>query len=188
MSGAEARRINREMLKLEEDNAPRIGASLSQSKARKLSMVDLACPLHYDLQVEVFARVSCIDYWKLQFLNKRFSQLLKSGAIFRVRQERRLVKPYVVMVTSYDITRWIMHTMIVVGRELEGIVVWRYELEMNKWFKGPAMIAPRVMYGSASHGNDAFFAGGIKFDENGIPEVVSKAEKFSADTKTWTEL
>ncbi|VVB09454.1 unnamed protein product [Arabis nemorensis] len=76
--------------------------------------------------------------------------------------------------------------LIIVGRETEGIVVWRYELEMNKWFKGPAMIEPRVMYGSASRGNDAFFAGGIKIHENGISEVVSTAEKFSANTKTWT--
>lgn len=39
MSSAEVK-INREMLMLEEDHAPKIGASLSQSKARKLSIVD----------------------------------------------------------------------------------------------------------------------------------------------------
>ncbi|CAA7014518.1 unnamed protein product [Microthlaspi erraticum] len=71
--------------------------------------------------------------------------------------------------------------LIVVGRELEGIVVWRYELENNKWFKGPAMITPRVMYGSASRGTEAFFAGGI----NEVYQAVNIVEKYNADTKTW---
>nr|VDD13182.1 unnamed protein product [Brassica oleracea] len=57
--------------------------------------------------------------------------------------------------------------LIVIGREIDGIVVFRYELENHKWFKGPSMITPRAMYGSASHDKIAFFAGGIKMDENG---------------------
>ncbi|VVB09450.1 unnamed protein product [Arabis nemorensis] len=76
--------------------------------------------------------------------------------------------------------------LIVIGKEIESIVVWRYKLEMHKWTKGPSMITPRVMYGSASRGTDAFFAGGVKIHENGTPEVLSAVEKYNADTKTWT--
>nr|VDC98188.1 unnamed protein product [Brassica oleracea] len=50
--------------------------------------------LLYELQVEIFARVPCCEYWKLQFLNNQFSQLLKSSEIFRTRRELGLVKPY----------------------------------------------------------------------------------------------
>ncbi|KAJ4876137.1 Galactose oxidase/kelch repeat superfamily protein [Raphanus sativus] len=48
------------------------------------------------------------------------------------------------------------------------------------------MITPRVMYGSASHGKTAFFAGGIQMDDNGNPNVVRTVEKYNADTKSWT--
>uniref|UniRef100_A0A0D3D2N4 F-box associated domain-containing protein n=2 Tax=Brassica oleracea var. oleracea TaxID=109376 RepID=A0A0D3D2N4_BRAOL len=76
--------------------------------------------------------------------------------------------------------------LIVIGREIEGIVVFRYELENNKWFRGPLMITPRVMYGSASDGKTVFFAGGIQMDDNGNPIVVRTVEKYNADTKMWT--
>ncbi|VVB15797.1 unnamed protein product [Arabis nemorensis] len=222
-------------------HVPRIGTSLSHFEPKKRLIVgtkpnipDLNLELPSDseeeekdasddvpkllneLEVEIFARVSCFEYWKLQFLNKQFSQLLKSGEIFKVKRERELVKPYVLMLTSGN-SRWTMvdksfknfrrlpevpsdicflycdketisagTQLIVVGKEVESIVVWRYELELHKWTKGPSMITPRVMYGSASHGTDAFFAGGIKFVEKGIPKVCTEAEKYNANTKTWT--
>ncbi|KAG2286254.1 hypothetical protein Bca52824_045858 [Brassica carinata] len=169
--------------------------------------------LLYELEVEIIARLPCFEYWKLQFLNKKFLQLLKSCEIFRVREERGLVKPYVILhsglyligkclirilkpsrlpkVPSSDYcffhsdkeTVSVGTQLIVIGREIDGIVVFRYELENHKWFKGPSMITPRAMYGSASHGKTAFFAGGIKMDENGNPIVVQTVEKYSADTK-----
>ncbi|KAG5375242.1 hypothetical protein IGI04_039838 [Brassica rapa subsp. trilocularis] len=177
------------MLMLREDQAPKVEASLSQSEPRKISM----------------------------FLNKKFLQLLKSCEIFRVRQEKRLVKPYVIL-HSGAVSNWEMfdkdfktfqrlpkvpssdycffHSdketvsvgtqLIVIGREIDGIVVFRYELENHKWFKGPSMITPRAMYGSASNGKTAFFAGGIKMNENGNPVVVQTVEKYNADTKRWT--
>ncbi|ESQ33183.1 hypothetical protein EUTSA_v10005262mg [Eutrema salsugineum] len=170
-----------------------------------------------ELYVEIFARVPCSEYWKLQFLNKRFSQLLKSSEIFRMRQKLGLVKPYLFLLSS-GANRWTMFDkdfesflklpklssnicffngdkevtsvgtqLIVIGKEVEGITVWRFELEMQKWVKGPAMITPRVMFGSASHGTNAFFAGGVKIDKNSY-EVVSIAEKYNAETKTWTAI
>ncbi|KAF8052630.1 hypothetical protein N665_1527s0002 [Sinapis alba] len=173
--------------------------------------------LLYELEVEIFARLPCFEYWKLQFLNKKIFQLLKSCEIFRMRQEQGLVKPYVIMhsggesswqmfdkdfknfrrlpkVHSSDYcffyidkeTNSVGTQLIVIGMEIEGIVVFRYELENNKWFVGPSMITPRVMYGSASHGKTAFFAGGIQMDNNGNSVVVRTVEKYNGDTKMWT--
>ncbi|KAL0855169.1 hypothetical protein Bca101_060321 [Brassica carinata] len=175
--------------------------------------------LNYELKVEIFSRLSCFEHWKLQFLNKKCLQLLKSGDIFRVRKEQGLVKAYVIMhtggrsswqmfdkdfenfrrlpnVPSSDYTFFhsdketisVGTQLIVIGTELEGTVVWRYELENHKWFRGPSMISPRVMYGSASWGSNAFFAGGIKMDDNMVPVVVSTVEKYNSDTKMWTML
>ncbi|KAL0717087.1 hypothetical protein Bca4012_066409 [Brassica carinata] len=175
--------------------------------------------LNYELKVEIFSRLSCFEHWKLQFLNKKCLQLLKSGDIFRVRKEQGLVKAYVIMhtggrsswqmfdkdfenfrrlpnVPSSDYTFFhsdketicVGTQLIVIGTELEGTVVWRYELENHKWFRGPSMISPRVMYGSASWWSNAFFAGGIKMDDNMVPVVVSTVEKYNSDTKMWTML
>ncbi|KAL1219286.1 F-box/kelch-repeat protein [Cardamine amara subsp. amara] len=172
--------------------------------------------LLFELMVEVFARIPCFQYWKLNFLNKEFLQLLQSGEIFRWRRERGLVQPYVFVFSNgekcwkmfdkdFKIFRKLpripsdccflygdketisagMH-FIVIGRDVKGIVVWRYELEMHKWIKDLAMITPRIMCGFASRGTDAFFAGGIKIGKRGILEVVNVAEKYNADTKRWT--
>ena len=177
----------------------------------------VAPQLLYELQVEIFARVPCPEYWKLQFLNKQFSQLLKSSEIFRTRRELGLVKPYFFMLSRSD-RRWTMYDedfktsqrlpklssgvsffsgdkettcvgkqLIVIWRSEEGIRVWRYELAMHKWFKGPEMITPRVMFASASHGTNAFFAGGFTISKNGV-EVVSIVEKYNTETKTWASI
>ncbi|KAG2290978.1 hypothetical protein Bca52824_037647 [Brassica carinata] len=173
--------------------------------------------LLYELQVEIFARVPCCEYWKLQFLNNQFSQLLKSSEIFRTRRELGLVKPYFFILSSSD-RRWTMFDedfkssqrlpklssdinffsgdketicvgtqLIVIWRNKEGITVWRYELAMHKWFKGPELITPRIMFASASHGTNAFFAGGFTINKNGV-EVVSIVEKYNAETKTWASI
>ncbi|CAN7099768.1 unnamed protein product [Brassica rapa subsp. narinosa] len=258
MMSKDMAKINQDMLMLRDDQTPKVGASLSQSKRRKISIVGIkpnipdlnvkpcydsdeeekgevtiifqnlaglkshdGCYVHhkflYELEVEIFARLPCFEYWKLQFLNKKFLQLLKSGEIFRVRQEKGVVKPYVILHSGAG-SNWEMfdkdfktfqrlpkvpssdycffHSdketiclgtqLIVIGREIEGIVVFRYELENHKWFKGPSMITPRVMYGSASHGKTAFFAGGFQMDDNGNPIVVRTVEKYNADEKSWT--
>ncbi|KAH0906209.1 hypothetical protein HID58_038036, partial [Brassica napus] len=67
----EMAKINRDMLMLREDQAPKVEASLSQSEPRKISM------------------------------------LLKSCEIFRVRQEKGLVKPYVIL-HSGAVSNWEM--------------------------------------------------------------------------------
>ncbi|KAF8103624.1 hypothetical protein N665_0187s0025 [Sinapis alba] len=171
--------------------------------------------LLYEIEVEIIVRLPCFEYWKLQFLNKKFLELLKSCEIFRVRQERGLVNPYVILhpwaeynwemfdkdfktfrripkVPSSDYCFFFSDKerisvgtqLIVIGREIEGILVFRYELENHKGFKGPSMITPRTMYGSASRGKTAFFAGGIQMDGNGNPIVAQTVEKYNADTKS----
>ncbi|KAL0845272.1 hypothetical protein Bca101_018518 [Brassica carinata] len=217
MMSKELVKINRDMLLLREDEAPKDGASLTQSKRSKISIVGIktnipdlnvkpcsdsdeeekgeitkafqnvagikphdACYVDhkvlYELEVEIIARLPCFEYWKMQFLNKKFLQLLKSCEIFRVRQEKGLVKPHVIM-HSGAVSNWEMFDkdfktfrripkvpssdycfffsdketisvgtqLIVIGREIEGIVVFRYELENHKWFRGPSMITPRVI-------------------------------------------
>ncbi|XVE84148.1 hypothetical protein DITRI_Ditri16bG0146600 [Diplodiscus trichospermus] len=71
--------------------------------------------------------------------------------------------------------------LIVSGRETEGSVVWRFELETSKWFKGPSMISPRCLFASATCGTFAFVAGGIGMET----KVLNSAEKYNPESKSW---
>ena len=51
--------------------------------------------------------------------------------------------------------------LLVSGREIMGIAIWRYELATNKWYKSPSMVTPRALFASATCGNSTFVAGGI---------------------------
>ncbi|CAG7870202.1 unnamed protein product [Brassica rapa] len=170
-------KINQDMLMLKDDQTPKVGASLSQSKRRKISIVgikpnipDLNVKPCYDSDEEEKGEVTNI-FQNLAGAGSNWEMFDKEFKTFQ-----RLPKETICVGTQ----------LIVIGREIEGIVVFRYELENHKWFKGPSMITPRVMYGSASHGKTAFFAGGIQMDDNGNPIVVRTVEKYNADAKSWT--
>jgi len=174
--------------------------------------------LVYELEVEILARVPRFEYWKLKLLNKGFSRLLKSDEIFKVRRERGVVEPSVFMLSSGDTCWTMFDKgfgncqklpelpsdicflhgdkeslcagthLIVTGKEEKSIALWRYELETSKWFKGPAMITPRILFASATCGTVVFVAGGLKIEGNGTMEVVDSVEKYDSKTKTWTLL
>ncbi|CAL9248491.1 unnamed protein product [Arabidopsis halleri] len=174
--------------------------------------------LVYELEVEILARVPRFEYLKLRSLNKGFSRFLKSDEIFKVRRERGVVEPSVFMLSSGDTRWTMFDKgfencqklpelpsdicflhgdkeslcagthLIVTGKEEKSIALWRYELETSKWFKGPAMITPRILFASATCGTVVFVAGGLKIEGNGTMEVVDSVEKYDSKTKTWTLL
>ena len=51
--------------------------------------------------------------------------------------------------------------LLVLGQYIEGLVIWRYDLVTNEWYKGPSMLTPRCLYSSANCADFAFVAGGI---------------------------
>ncbi|XP_039069624.1 F-box/kelch-repeat protein At3g27150-like [Hibiscus syriacus] len=78
--------------------------------------------------------------------------------------------------------------LIVSGREFtEGNVVWRFELETSRWFKGPSMMDPRCLFASATCGTFGFVAGGIEMGLLGA-KVLNSAEKYNPETKSWESL
>ncbi|KAK3183796.1 hypothetical protein Dsin_031082 [Dipteronia sinensis] len=166
-----------------------------------------------ELEVLISALVPRSEYWKIYLLNKRFYSLLHNGELYRIRREHGCRESSVFMLASGDKSWWAFDRqfqsrrklpelpsdqcfecgdkeslcagthLIVSGREYEGPVVWRYELETNKWFKDSPMISPRCLFASATCGTFAFVAGGI-----GLPdgvEVLNTAEKYNPETKSW---
>ncbi|KAI3962459.1 hypothetical protein MKW92_053288 [Papaver armeniacum] len=76
--------------------------------------------------------------------------------------------------------------LLVSGKEIDGVVIWRYELAMNRWYKGPSMNNPRCLFASASGGDVAYVAGGIGLRNN--MEILNTAELYNPETKSWEPL
>ncbi|KAJ7526130.1 hypothetical protein O6H91_17G083300 [Diphasiastrum complanatum] len=74
--------------------------------------------------------------------------------------------------------------LLVIGREIQGLVVWRYDLISDSWFHGPQMITPRCLYASASWGEYGFVAGGV---DSGF-RVTNCAERYNSLTGNWESL
>lgn len=169
-----------------------------------------------ELENVVFARFPRAEYWKMGFLNKRFLDLFKSGEIFNLRKNIGFKEPSVFMLASGDANWWTFDrnfsscrklptlpsdynfeygdkesftagtNLFVCGKEIEGTVVWRYELAANEWFKGPSMITPRCLFASATCGNTAFIAGGLETET--CKTILNSAEMYNPDTNSWERL
>lgn len=165
-----------------------------------------------ELEVLILARVPRSLYGKFSTVNKRFLSLIKSGEIFKIRGEIGLKEPSVFMLASGETSWWAFDPqsescrnlpilpsdtcfaagdketfcagthLMVSGKEIDGLVIWRYELAKNEWFKGDSMKNPRCLFASATCGNYAFVAGGI---DTGSNKVLNSAEKYDPETKSW---
>lgn len=172
--------------------------------------------LSYEVENLILARVPRSEYWKLCFINRRCSSLLKSGDLFKIRREVGVKEASVFMFASGETSWWAFDGefksrmklpivpsdtcfrsgdkeslcagthLLVSGREIDGIVIWRYELGMNQWRKGPSMINPRCLFASATFGTSAFVAGGIGSAANS--QVYNTAEKYNSESGSWEAL
>lgn len=165
---------------------------------------------------QIFARLTRSEYWKLYFLNKFYLDQIKSGELYKIRGEMGIKEPSVFMLASGEPHWWTFDRhfrsfrklpelpsdpcfvagdkesicagthLLVCGREIEGIVIWRYELAMNRWYKGPSMITPRCLFASANCGDFACVAGGIAMGTS--MEVLDSAELYNPEIKSWDPL
>ncbi|MBA0842265.1 hypothetical protein Goarm_002102 [Gossypium armourianum] len=76
--------------------------------------------------------------------------------------------------------------LIVSGRETFGSVVWRFELETGKWFKGPSMIDPRMHQKrklcSGCFMDKKFYVIGGRDEHN---NQLTCGEAYDKDNNTW---
>ncbi|XP_027357182.1 F-box/kelch-repeat protein At3g27150-like [Abrus precatorius] len=194
--------------------SPSNGNGSSSSEEPQDADYDVPC-LSDELETMILARFPISKHWKMCCLSKRFFTLLKSGEIYRIRRMIGLKEPSVFMLASGEknwcafdchFRSWKKLPIIpsdynfewgdkesfsagthlfVSGKEVEGTVVWRYELATNEWFKGPSMLSPRCLFASASCGTMAFVAGGL---ETTTWEVLNSAEKYNSESQCWEPL
>ncbi|KAF8390629.1 hypothetical protein HHK36_025156 [Tetracentron sinense] len=169
-----------------------------------------------ELALLILARVPRSEYGKLCCVNKRYLALLKSYELSKIRRAIGIEEPSVFMLASGESRWWRFEHhfasfsklpdlpsdqcfaagdkesfcagthLLVSGKEIEGVVVWRYELDMKKWFKGPSMISPRCLFASVSCGDFACVAGGIGTGTG--MEILNSAEKYTPENKSWNPL
>ncbi|KAM0957883.1 hypothetical protein FF1_023253 [Malus domestica] len=173
-------------------------------------------PLIDEVEALILARVPRSEYRKFCTINKRFFALLKSGELYKVRAELGIKEPSVFVsqygentwrefdrqfrfcrklpilpsdscFMSSDRESLCAGThLLVSGREIEGVVVWRYDMEANQWGKGPGMISPRCMFASATCGSYGYVAGGMGLASDW--KAMDSAERFNPRTKSWEPL
>lgn len=172
--------------------------------------------LSEELEALILARVPRSEYGKFSIVNKMFLTLVKSGDVYKIRKEIGFKEPSVFMLASGETSWRACDRqfgscrklpilpsdicfssgdkesvcagthLIVSGKEYDGVVIWRYELASNKWFKGPNMMNPRCLFASATCGTCAFVAGGIGMESDW--KALSSAEKYNPETKSWESL
>ncbi|CAN8266706.1 unnamed protein product [Cochlearia groenlandica] len=167
-----------------------------------------------DNSVSCLIRCSRSDYGSIASLNRNFRSLVKSGDIYRLRRQNGFVEHWVYFScqlfewVAFDPVgrRWMqLPTMpssvtfmcadkesLAVGTDLlvlgkDGFsshVIYKYSLLTNSWSSGMKMNSPRCLFGSASLGEIAIFAGGC--DSKG--KSLDFAEMYNSELQTWTSL
>ena len=167
-----------------------------------------------DNSISCLLRCSRSDYSSIASLNRSFRSLVKSGDIYRLRRQNMIVEHWVYFScqllewVAFDPVerRWMnLPTMpsgvtfmcadkesLAVGTDLlvlgkdddSSHVVYRYSLLTNSWSPGERMNSPRCLFGSASLGEIAIFAGGC----DSLGKISDVAEMYNSELQTWTTL
>ncbi|GJN25630.1 hypothetical protein PR202_gb13483 [Eleusine coracana subsp. coracana] len=165
-----------------------------------------------ELAISCLLRLPRSYYCAVACVNSSFCSLIRSGELYRLRREARIVEQMIYC--SCNVLEWdgfdpnrqrwfsipsmppiecftladkeslaVGTNILVFGRKVEAHVVLRYSLLTNSWTTGEMMNTPRCLFGSASFGEKAIVAGGI--GENG---TLSSAELYDSEMQTWTTL
>ncbi|WOH12633.1 hypothetical protein DCAR_0832139 [Daucus carota subsp. sativus] len=166
-----------------------------------------------DNSISSLIRSSRSDYGSIASLNRSFRDLIRSGLLYRLRRQNRVVEHWIYFSCqllgweAFDPARlkWMrLPTMtsdecfmfsdkeslgvgtelLVFGKVFLSHVIFRYSLLTNTWSSGMTMNFPRCLFGSASMGELAILAGGC--DLSG--KTLSVAELYNSERGTWEVL
>uniref|UniRef100_A0A7N0V4G7 Uncharacterized protein n=1 Tax=Kalanchoe fedtschenkoi TaxID=63787 RepID=A0A7N0V4G7_KALFE len=166
-----------------------------------------------DVSINCLVRCSRSDYGSVASLNQSFHSLLRSGELYRLRRLSGFAEHWVYFSyhlpewEAFDPirNRW-MHLprmpvnecfifsdkeslavgteLLVFGKEVMSLVIYRYSLPTNSWSSGMSMNTPRCLFGSASLGEIAILAGGCDSQGN----LLCSAELYNSETQTFKRL
>ncbi|KAL4569545.1 hypothetical protein LXL04_025185 [Taraxacum kok-saghyz] len=163
-----------------------------------------------DNSIDCLLRCPRVTYGCIALLNRSFRELIKSGEIYRLRRENNVIEHWVYFCCdlpkweAFDPSTktWMKLPMmkadqcfvctdkesmavgtklLVLGRGLSGHATYVYDFLTNSWSLGKVMNAPRVLFGSASLGEVAVFAGGI----TRTGTIMDAVELYDSRTGNW---
>ncbi|PWA57788.1 Galactose oxidase, beta-propeller [Artemisia annua] len=167
-----------------------------------------------DPSIICLARCPRYYYASIASINRSFRQLIKSGELFKKRSNDKLVEHWVYFSCNVKLNweafdpicnKWMRlpegnanefferldkesmavgTQLLVLGNGLEGQIIYKYNLLTNSWSLGHLMNTPRCLFGSASLGNIAIFAGGV--DRKG--KILDVVERYNSETEAWETL
>ncbi|KAI3502478.1 hypothetical protein L1887_30562 [Cichorium endivia] len=166
-----------------------------------------------DNSITCLIRCSRATYGSVALLNRSFRELVKSGEIYKVRHDNKVIEHWIYFSCHFakwdafdpSNNKWMQLPMLdadpcfrfsdkesmavgtqllVLGRGLMGHVTHRYSLLTNSWSLGQAMNTPRCLFASASLGQVAIFAGGI--NEDG--KIMDTVEVYDSRSGKWEVL
>lgn len=70
--------------------------------------------------------------------------------------------------------------LLVLGQNKDGFVIWKFDTIQSKWSTTPRMNTDRCMFGSATFGQHAYFAGGTSFGK-----VLKSVERYDSEANSW---
>ncbi|MQL85300.1 hypothetical protein Taro_017827 [Colocasia esculenta] len=167
-----------------------------------------------DISINCFLHCSRSDFGTLASLNRSFRSLIRSGELYKLRRQNRIIEHWVYFSCNFleweafdpHRRRW-MHLprmplpnecfmcsdkeslavgteLLVFGKEVNSHIVLRYSILTNSWSPGVDMNNPRCLFGSASLGEIAIVAGGC----NAQGTIYNSAELYNSETQEWTIL
>lgn len=167
-------------------------------------------PIGRDISINCFLRCSRSVYGALASVSRSFRSLIRSGELYRLRRQMGIVEHWVYFSCAlleweaFDPIekKWMrlprMTTdvgfmfsdkeslavgteLLVLGKEYDSHVIYKYSLLTNEWTSGMSMNSPRCLFGSASLGEIAIFAGGC--DSDGT--ILTTAELYNSEKGIW---
>ncbi|XP_058083976.1 F-box/kelch-repeat protein SKIP11-like [Magnolia sinica] len=170
-------------------------------------------PLGRDITINCLLRLPRSDYGVVASLNRCFRSLVRSGELYKLRRWAGISEQWVYISCSPleweafdpDSRRWmrlprmppndcfmlsdkesiaIGTDLLVFGKEVMSHAIMRYSILTNSWSYCTPMKTPRCLFGAASFGQIAIFAGGV--NAQGI--VLSCVELYNSETGTWMTL
>ncbi|KAJ0753770.1 putative kelch-type beta propeller [Helianthus annuus] len=153
---------------------------ISHEPSKKNSLIQA---IGRENSIKILTRCPRYNYASVASLNKSFHDLIRSVG------KKWMHLP---MINSGDTcfaysdkeSMGVGTDLLVLGKHVSGQAVYKYSLLTNSWSEGPTMNKPRCLFGSASLGTIAIFAGGV----NANGKIVDTVESYDSESGVWETL
>ncbi|KAM6586462.1 hypothetical protein CsatA_009067 [Cannabis sativa] len=166
-----------------------------------------------ELALQILTCLSRLDYPILACLNNKYKSLIGNEYLYKLRRQSGLTEQWIYISCSLGLweafdpktRRWrnlpkmpcdycfncadkeslgVGTELLVFGREIPGLVVWKYSSLSHAWSKNPPLNYPRCLFGSSSYKEIGVLAGGC----DPVGKIVDYAELYNSEHGTWQVL